>query len=216
MRIPRPSPSSEGARPPMSASWPELLRPAWRTLAGWSLRTPVDYDPPGASDRQPETGARARGSTAAGRHQALGAVRPAATTNAPPVAKRTRVVLLPHPRTEATSTRLNNRPAGRVEDMNQDDSPRHDPAGTNGATRVITASSQWHDAELAMRVARHSFERWLVAGHEDTTSSAIMHAHHTHTALHEAARAITTLIEVLRIEAAALITNPADIPIQRR
>ncbi|MDQ2790199.1 MAG: hypothetical protein M3Y73_10975 [Actinomycetota bacterium] len=42
-----------------------------------------------------------------------------------------------------------------------------------------------------------------------------MHAYHTHDALHEAARAITTLIETFRAEAVALITTPArgsDIP----
>jgi hypothetical protein len=33
---------------------------------------------------------------------------------------------------------------------------------------VIAANTQWRDAELALKVARHSFERWLVAGHEDT------------------------------------------------
>ncbi len=103
--------------------------------------------------------------------------------------------------------------------MNQADSPRQHPAQADGATRVMTASSQWHDAELAMRVARHSFERWLIAGDEDTSSAAIGHAHHTHVALHEAARAISTLIEIFRIEAAALISSPSpdtDIPAQRR
>ncbi len=46
-----------------------------------------------------------------------------------------------------------------------------------------------------------------------------MHAHHTHAALHEAARAITTLIDTFRAEAAAVITIPAhgpNIPTQRR
>jgi hypothetical protein len=45
-----------------------------------------------------------------------------------------------------------------------------------------------------------------------------MHAYHTHEALHEAARAITVLIDTFRAEAAALITAPArgtDIPTQR-
>jgi hypothetical protein len=37
-----------------------------------------------------------------------------------------------------------------------------------------------------------------------------MHAHHTHTALHEAARATAVLIETFRAEAAALITTPAQ------
>jgi hypothetical protein len=70
-----------------------------------------------------------------------------------------------------------------------------------------------------MKVARHSFQRWLVAGHEDTPSPALMHAYHTHEALREAARATTVLIEVFRVEAAALITGPAQgtgIPTLRR
>jgi hypothetical protein len=103
--------------------------------------------------------------------------------------------------------------------MNHDDSPRQHPTQNDGTTRAITTSTQWHDAELALKVARHSFDRWLVAGHEDTPSPAIMHAYHTHTALHEAARAITMLIETFRAEATALITTPAhgtDTPTQRR
>jgi hypothetical protein len=92
--------------------------------------------------------------------------------------------------------------------MNHDDSPRPSPAHNGGTTRVIAANTQWHDAELALKVARHSFERWLVAGHDDTPSLA-MHAHHTHTALHEAAHAITLLVETVRAETAALITTPA-------
>lgn len=98
--------------------------------------------------------------------------------------------------------------------MNQDNSSRRQPIQSDG-TRAIAADIEWHDAELAMKVARHSFERWLAAGHEDTPT----HAYHTHTALHEAARAITTLIEAFRAEATALITIPAhatDIPTQRR
>jgi hypothetical protein len=61
-----------------------------------------------------------------------------------------------------------------------------------------------------MKVARHSFEGWFVASHEDPPSAALMHAHHTHTALHEAARATAVLIETFRAEAAALITTPAQ------
>jgi hypothetical protein len=53
-------------------------------------------------------------------------------------------------------------------------------------------------AELALTVARHSFDRWFVAGHQDTPSLAIMHAHHTHVALHEAARAITMLVDTVQ------------------
>jgi hypothetical protein len=152
--------------------------------------------------------------------QALDALQPAATANGPPPAGRKRVVLLPHARTEHTDTRPGNRRTGRVTGMNHDDySPRQHPAQSDGNTRAIAANTQWHDAELAMTVARHTFERWLVAGHEDTPSLAIMHAHHTHTALHEASRALTMLIDTFRVEAAALVTSPArgnDITTQRR
>ena len=48
-------------------------------------------------------------------HQALGALRPAATANGPPSATRKRVVLLPHARTEPTDTRPNNRRTGRAQ-----------------------------------------------------------------------------------------------------
>jgi hypothetical protein len=100
--------------------------------------------------------------------------------------------------------------------MNSDGSPRHHRAQGQGTTRGIAASRQWHDAELAMKVAGHSFERWLVAGHEDTPSAVLVHACHTHTALHEAARATAVLIETFRAEATALITTPAQgIPTQR-
>jgi len=103
--------------------------------------------------------------------------------------------------------------------MNHDGSPWHHQTPSDGTTRGVAASTQWHDAELAMKVARHSFDRWLVAGHEDTPSTALVHAYHTHEALHEAARATAVLIEVFRGEAAALITSPAQgtgIPTPRR
>jgi hypothetical protein len=90
--------------------------------------------------------------------------------------------------------------------MNPDESPRRHPHRSDGTACVIASNTHWHDAELAMRVARHSFERWRTAGQEDP---AMMHAHHTHTALHEAARAIAMLIETLRAETTALITTPA-------
>jgi hypothetical protein len=65
--------------------------------------------------------------------------------------------------------------------MNQDGSPRQDPAQSGSTTRGIAASTQWHKAELAMKVAQHSFERWLVAGHEDTPlpscPARLPHAH---------------------------------------
>jgi Sigma-70, region 4 len=149
-------------------------------------------------------------------HQALSAPQLAATAHDPPPATRQRVVLLPHARTQPTDTRSTNRRTGRVPGMNHDDSPRHHPTQSDGTT---PASTQWHDVELALKVARHSFDSWLVAGHEDTPSLAIMHASHTHTALHEAARAITMLIETFRVEVTALITTPAhgtDTLTQRR
>jgi hypothetical protein len=152
-------------------------------------------------------------------HQALGALRPAATAHGPPPATRKRVVLLPHTRTEPTDTRPHNRRPGRSPGMNHDEPPGRHRAQGDDATGAITTSGQWHDAELAMTVARHNFERWLVDGHQDTPSLAVMHAYHTHTALHEAARAIATLIDTFRVEAAALITSPAqstDVPAQHR
>jgi len=134
----------------------------------------------------------------------------AATANDPPPATRQRVVLLPHARTEPTDTRPNNRRARKAKGMNHDGSVRQHPTQSDGTTRAIAANMQWHDAELAMKVARHSFERWLAAGRKDTPSPAIMHAYHAHMALHEAARAIAVLIETFRAEAATLITTPAQ------
>ena len=148
-------------------------------------------------------------------HQALIALQPAATAHGPPPATRQRVVLLPHARTVAPNTRPGNRRPGGGHGMNHDDSPRQHRTHSDGITRGAAASAQWHDAELAMKVARHSFDRWLTAGEEDTPSLTIVHAYHTHVALHEAARVITMLIETFRVEAAALITTPArgtDIP----
>jgi hypothetical protein len=106
--------------------------------------------------------------------QALTALPPATTTHSPPPATRQRVVLLPHARKLPDNHRT-----GRATGMNHNDSPRPSPAQHGGTTRVIAANTQFHDAELALKVARHSFERWLVAGHEDTPSLAIMHAYHT-------------------------------------
>jgi hypothetical protein len=152
-------------------------------------------------------------------HQALIALQPAATAHGPPPAARQRVVLLPHARTEPANTRPDNRCVERAIGMNHDDPPRRHRIQSNGSTGAIAASTQWHDAELAMKVARHSFDRWVTAGHEDTPSLAMMYAGRTHTALHEAARVITMLIETFRVEAAAVITTSArgtDIPTQRR
>ena len=150
--------------------------------------------------------------------QALSALQPAAPAPRRPPATRGRVVLLPHARTESTDTSRTNRRTVRGTGMNHNGSPAHHPA-PGGTTRVIAANVQWHDVELALTVARHGFDKWLTAVHQDTPSLATMHAYHTHTALHEAARTITTLIDTFRAEAAALITTPAqgaDIPTQQR
>ncbi|PZS22702.1 MAG: hypothetical protein DLM60_03880 [Pseudonocardiales bacterium] len=147
--------------------------------------------------------------------QALSALQPAATANGPPPATRGRVVLLPHAQTRPPHPRH----AARTNSMNRDGSPRHHLTQGDGTPRGIAASTQWHDAELVMKVARHSLEKWFVAGHEDAPSPGLMHANHTHTALHEAARAIAVLIETFRAEAAALITTPTvgtGIPTPRR
>jgi hypothetical protein len=111
-------------------------------------------------------------------HQALGALRPAATAHGPPPARK-RVVLLPHARTEPTDTRPNNHRTGRGPGVNPDDAPRRPPAHGDDATGAITTSRRWHDAELAMKVARHSFDSWLIAGHQDTPALALRHACHT-------------------------------------
>ncbi|MCA1836730.1 MAG: sigma-70 region 4 domain-containing protein, partial [Actinobacteria bacterium] len=152
-------------------------------------------------------------------HQALIALQPAATAHGPLPATRQRVVLLPHAQTVPPNTRPGNRRTGGGHGMNQDDSPRQHRPYSDATTRGIAASAQWHDAELAMKVARHSFDRWLTAGEEDIPSLTIVHAYHTHVALHEAARMITMLIETFRVEAAVLITTPArgtDIPTQHQ
>ncbi|MBA2471099.1 MAG: hypothetical protein H0V41_02235 [Pseudonocardiales bacterium] len=145
--------------------------------------------------------------------QVLSAPQPVATAS-PPLATRQRVVLLPHARIVPTDTRPQNRRAGRVTGMDQDNSAPQHSTQRDASTRVIAANLQWHDAELALKVARHCFERWRVAGPQNTTT----HAYHTHMALHEAARIITLLIEIFRVEANALVTVPArgaDIPTQR-
>jgi hypothetical protein len=151
--------------------------------------------------------------------QALSALQPTATVNGPPPATRGKVVLLPHAQTEPPNTRPHHGRTGRANGMNRDGSPRHHRAQDQGTTRGVAASTQWHDAELAMKVAGHSFEKRLVAGHEDTPSAALVHACHTHTALHEVARATAVLIDTFRAQATALITTPAQgtgIPTPRR
>jgi hypothetical protein len=192
---------------PMSPHWPPAFRPAWRALVGWSARTPVGYGLAGSSDRQPEPEPAPTATTAT------------YLTEAPPSAARQRVVLLPHVRPQPTGTRSNKGRTGRVPGMCHDDSLRQRPTQRDGTIRAIAASTQWHDAELALKVARHSFDNWLVAGHETGLSPALMHACHTHAALHEAARAITMLIETFRVETTTLVTSPAqgtDTPTRRR
>jgi hypothetical protein len=182
--------------------------PGGGATLGWgaSVAPPLIFPPSEAGTRADivaDLGAP-RPSVLLTQHQPLSALQPAATANSPVPPARVRVVLLPHARTEPTDTRANNRRAERDEDIKQGDSSQQHSTQHDGAPRVIAANGQWHDAELAMTVARHSFERWLVADHEDTPSSAIMHAHHTHTALCEAARAITLLTSTFRAEATTL------------
>lgn len=68
---------------------------------------------------------------------------------------------------------------------------------------VTACVQQWQDAELAMTVARRCFQTWFQTSHQDTPTSATMHAYHTHEALHEARHAISRLIETLRVQVAA-------------
>jgi hypothetical protein len=60
--------------------------------------------------------------------------------------------------------------------MTQDHCLRHHRAHNGGTTPVIAANTQWHAAELALKMARHSYDRWLITGGKDTRSPAIMHA----------------------------------------
>jgi hypothetical protein len=145
--------------------------------------------------------------------QVLSSPQPVAIAANPPLATRQRVVLLPHARIEHPGTRPKSRRTGRATGVDQDNSPPQQSTQRDGSIRVIAANLQWHDAELALKVARHCFERWRVAGRQNTT----MHAYHTHMALHEAARIIALLIETFRGESNALITVAAggtDIPSQ--
>jgi hypothetical protein len=150
-------------------------------------------------------------------HQALGALRPAATAHGhPPAASGWCCCHTPGPSPLTPDPTTAHRTGPGV---NPDDPPRRPQAHGDDATGAITLSGQWHDAELAMKVARHSFDSWLIAVHQDTPSLALRHACHAHTALHEAARAITALIDTFRVQAAALITSPTqgtDTPAQRR
>lgn len=51
---------------------------------------------------------------------------------------------------------------------------------------MTAANTQCHDAELALKMALHSYDRCLVADGDDTRSTAMMHAYHAHEALQEA------------------------------
>jgi hypothetical protein len=77
----------------------------------------------------------------------------------------------------------------------------------------IGCLQQWQDAELAMTRARRCFEGWRQASGADRPSTAIRHAYHTHEALHEAARALSLLIETFRVEAMPRATTPAGSPV---
>jgi len=119
---------------------------------------------------------------------------------------RVPVVLLPHVRPEPPDTPRTTRRAGRDTSVNQSSRLQR---VRSAATIPVSAARQWHDAELAMRVARHSFDRWMTASDQDPRSLASMHAHHTRTAVYEAARAIATLINTLDAEATPVTTTPA-------
>ncbi|MDQ3764214.1 MAG: hypothetical protein M3460_22325 [Actinomycetota bacterium] len=57
-----------------------------------------------------------------------------------------------------------------------------------------------------MNTARRCVEGWLQIGCEE--AAAIRYANDTQKALQEAARAITRLIETVRVESTALVTGP--------
>lgn len=97
--------------------------------------------------------------------------------------------------------------------MNRNSSPRQHLAQNDGSTSGIATTTQWHDVELAMKIARYNFEKWLLAGQEDPSSPATMQADHTHAALHEAARVIAMLIGTFRVEVSALISAPTWGPV---
>lgn len=141
----------------------------------------------------------------AAEHHALDVLRPPATAHDLPLATRVPVILLPHTPTETPPIP---RRAARANGTNHDQSPRHHRVHSDATTPVI-AARQWHDAELAMKQARHSFNRWFTTSDQDTPSLAIIHAHHTRTALHQAAHAITTLINTLETQTPQPITTPA-------
>lgn len=138
--------------------------------------------------------------------QTLAARPPWATAPDSPPVTRVPVVLLPHIHPKLPSTRLTTRRAGRDARVNQ--SSRLQPA-RGAATIAVRAARQWHDAELAMRVARHSFDRWMTATDQGPRSLASMHADQTRTAVYEAARAIATLINTLDAQATTATTTPA-------
>jgi hypothetical protein len=75
--------------------------------------------------------------------------------------------------------------------------------GHDHTNHTVSACSQhWQDAELAMTVARRCFQSWLAIAQHETPTAATRHAYRTHEALHEVLRAISLLVETLRVEAA--------------
>lgn len=146
--------------------------------------------------------------TSLAEHQALSTWSPSASAQDPAPVTRVPVVLLPHAQTPPSGTRPTIRRAVRVTGINHDQSLRHQPAHSDATTPVI-AARQWYEAERAMKVARHSFDRWLTASDQDAASVAIMHAHHARTAVHEAARTIATLVDTLDAQTTEPATNPA-------
>lgn len=95
---------------------------------------------------------------------------------------------------------------------------RHPPTQRDHPNRAVTAcSQQWQDAELAMIVARRCFEGWLQASREERSATATRHACHTHEALHDAAQAISLLIDALRVEVMTrAITQSGTAPDRQR
>ena len=148
-----------------------------------------------------------------GRHlaqrQTLSARPSSGTASGRPPVTRVPVVLLPHAPTEPANPRPATRRGARATSVNDGDQGlRHHPGG-GAATIPVSAARQWHDAELAMKVARHSFDRWITASDQDPRSLASMHAQHTRTAVYEAARALATLINTLDAQATTPTTTPA-------
>ncbi len=162
------------AVPPMSPSWLRTFRSAWRTLVD-RLPHPVatTRPDPAARSRNPKRERRGRSKTAgpgggaalggeaSGRHR-LARLRAHYHRRRPPMAPHQPPAsgwcCCPHP-DQATGTRPTDRRAGRTTGMNQDDFPRPPPAQNSDTMPVIAANTQWHHAELALKMARRSYER---------------------------------------------------------